>query len=169
MKRREAVVLGAVGGVALAAGALVGALSVQSTSGAGKLLSATFPDLSGRTRRLADWQGRVVLFNFWATWCAPCREEMPLLDAAGKKFGFPVVGIGIDTAPKIQAFAAKIGVRYEMLVGGAEAIPLMKDLGNSTGGLPFSLILDRSGRVAFRKLGALSVSELEGIVARLLR
>jgi thiol-disulfide isomerase/thioredoxin len=169
MHRRDALVLGAAGAAALAAGGIVGALAIQSASGAGKLLSASFIDLSGRPRRLREWQGRVVLFNFWATWCAPCREEMPLLDAAARKYDFSVVGIGVDSGPKISEFAANYAIRYEMLVAGAEAIQLMKDLGNASGGLPFSLFLDRRGRVTHRKLGPLASPELEGIVTSLLR
>jgi peroxiredoxin len=94
---------------------------------------------------------------------------MPLLDAASAKFGLSVVGIGIDSADKIREFIAKIGVRYETLVAGAAAIELMKGLGNSPGGLPFTLIIDRAGRIASRKLGPLGRAELEGIVAPLLR
>ena len=169
MQRREALILGAAGAAALAAGALAGALAIQSRSGAGKLLSASYPDLSGRLRRLSEWQGRVTLFNFWATWCAPCRDEMPLLDAAVSQFGISVVGIGIDPADKIREFAVKVGVRYELLVATPEAIPLMKDLGNSQGGLPFSLVLDRAGRIAARKLGPMERAELERIVTPLLR
>lgn len=169
MDRREALLLGAVGAAALAAGALAGAFGVQSSSGAAQLLSASFPDLSGRPRRLNEWQGRVTLFNFWATWCAPCREEMPLLGAAAGKLGFFAVGIGIDSVEKIREFAANYGVRYELLVAGSDAIHLMKALGNSAGGLPFSLFLDRRGRIAHRKLGPLSGPELEGIVGTLLR
>ena len=169
MRRRELLVLGGAGAAALVAGGIVGALAIQSASGAGKLLSASFSDLSGRSRRLSEWQGGVVLFNFWATWCAPCREEMPLLDAATQKYRFPVVGIGIDSAAKIREFAANYRIRYEMLVAGADAIQLMKDLGNSAGGLPFSLLLDRRGRVAHRKLGPLAEAELQEIVTPLLR
>lgn len=169
MRRREALILGATGAAALALGALVGALGIQSSSGAGKLLSSSFPDLTGRRRRLSEWQGRVVLFNFWATWCAPCREEIPILDALGQKYDFSVVGIGIDSASKMREFVVNYGVRYEMLVAGAEAVELMKETGNPAGGLPFSLILDRSGRIAHRKLGALDQRELEGIVTPLLR
>ena len=169
MRRRELLVVGGAGAAALVAGGIVGALAIQSASGAGKLLSASFNDLSGRPRQLSEWQGRVVLFNFWATWCAPCREEMPLLDAATRKFHFSAVGIGIDSAAKIGEFASKYGIRYEMLVGSGAAIPLMKDLGNSSGGLPFSLLLDRRGRVAYRKLGPLAEAELQGVVTPLLR
>ena len=169
MQRREVVLLGAAGAVALVAGALVGALGIQSTSGAGKLLSASFTDLSGRTRRLIEWQGRVALFNFWATWCAPCLEEMPLLDAIGRKYAVSVVGIGIDSAAKIREFVSNIGVRYEILVGDPSALTLVKELGNRSGGLPFTLVLDRAGRVAHRKLGAYSEPELDGIVTSLVR
>jgi thiol-disulfide isomerase/thioredoxin len=169
MRRRELLVLGGAGAAALVAGGIVGALAIQSASGAGKLLSASFSDLSGRPRRLSEWQGGVVLFNFWATWCAPCREEMPLLDAATRKYQFSAVGIGIDSASKISEFAAKYGIRYQMLVASGEAIQLMKDLGNPSGGLPFSLVLDRRGRVAHRKLGPLAEAELQGVMTPLLR
>lgn len=169
MQRRDALLLGAVGAGALAAGALVGGLLVQSTSGAGKLLSASFPDLSGRVRRLSDWRGAVVLFNFWATWCAPCREEMPLLDRVGRKFGASIVGIGVDSGDNIRQYVANVGVRYEILISGPEGIGLMKDLGNPGGGLPFTLILDRQGRIAHRKVGAFSGAELEGMLIPLLR
>jgi thiol-disulfide isomerase/thioredoxin len=169
MQRREALILGGAGAAALAVGALVGALAIQSASGAGKLLSASFPDLSGRTRRLNEWQGRVTLFNFWATWCTPCREEMPLLDAAATRFGFSAVGIGIDRASKIRQFVANIGVRYEILVADVQAIDLVKALGNPSGGLPFTVVLDRAGRIAARKLGPLSEAELQGLVTPLLR
>ena len=169
MNRREALILGVAGAAALVAGALVGALGIQSSSGAGKLLSASYPDLSGRNRRLSEWQGRVTLFNFWATWCAPCREEMPLLDTISGKFSAEVVGIGIDSAAKIREFAANIGVRYQMLVADASAVQLMREVGNPAGGLPFSLLLDRRGRIAHRKLGAFSGPEVEGILAAALR
>jgi thiol-disulfide isomerase/thioredoxin len=169
MERREALLLGAVGAAALVAGALAGAFGVQSSSGAARLLSASFPDLSGRLRRLSEWQGRVTLFNFWATWCAPCREEMPLLGASAQKLGFSAVGIGIDSADKIREFAANYEVRYELLVAGPDAIPLMKALGNSGGGLPFSVFMDSRGGLAQRKLGPLAGPELEGIVRPLLR
>jgi thiol-disulfide isomerase/thioredoxin len=169
MRRREVALLGAAGAVALGAGALVGALGIQSTSGAGKLLSASFPDLSGRTRRLIEWQGRVAIFNFWATWCAPCREEMPLLDAIASKYGVSVVGIGVDSVGKIREFVANVGIRYEVLVSDSTAIALVKDLGNPSGGLPFTVVLDRAGRVAHRKLGAFSEPELAAIVSALLR
>ena len=111
----------------------------------------------------------MVLFNFWATWCAPCREEMPLLGVTAQKKGFAVVGIGIDNAAKIREFADNYAIPYEILVAAPEAIQLMRALGNPSGALPFSVVLDRQGRLAQRKLGAFSGPELEGMVGPLLR
>src|SRR5262245_2343842 len=99
--RRDALILGAVGVAAAAAGAVGGVLALQARSGAAQLLAARFPDLSGKPRRLLDWQGQVILCNFWATWCTPCREEIPLLVEARRqraKDGLEIVGIGIDRA-----------------------------------------------------------------------
>ena len=106
--RREALILGGAGLAAAAAGAVVGAFTLQSRSGAADLLGARFPDLAGRPRRLLDWKGRALLCNFWATWCAPCREEIPLLDAAKQNTPatrVELVGIAIDSADKIREFS----------------------------------------------------------------
>src|SRR6266513_5337885 len=77
--RREVLILGAIGAAAALAGGLAGALVLQAQSGAADLLAAPFRDLSGARRTLREWRGRVLLCNFWATWCAPCREEIPML------------------------------------------------------------------------------------------
>jgi thiol-disulfide isomerase/thioredoxin len=170
--RREALILGAVGAVAAGAGLLAGAFALQSRSGAAALLSAAFPDLSRRPRRLIEWQGRILVCNFWATWCAPCREEMPMLTEVRQNYaskGVEFVGIGIDSAAKIVQFSKNYPVSYPLLVAGPEAVELMRGLGNSGGGLPFTIVLDRSGTLAHRWLGVLSREELEGALARMLR
>src|SRR5260370_5672435 len=108
--RREALILGVTGLGALVAGSVVGALALQSGSGAADLLAASFLDLTGRPRPIREWQGRGLLCNFWATWCEPCREEVPLLSAAPQQYaarGLPIVGIGIRSADKIPEFSAK--------------------------------------------------------------
>ena len=170
--RRNALVLAAVGGAAAAAGLVAGALLLQSRSGASALLSAAYPDLSGRPRRVLDWKGRVVLCNFWATWCTPCREEMPMLSELRNKYapkGAEFVGIGIDSEPKILEFARIYPVSYPLLVADAGAIELMRGLGNSGGALPFTVVLDRSGTVAYRHLGTLVRTDLEKALVGFLR
>ena len=170
--RRDALILGAVALAAAGAGGVVGALILQAKSGAAELLASQFTDLAGMPRRLVDWQGQAMLCNFWATWCAPCREEMPLLDAAHRRYGpkgLQIVGIAIDSVDNVRKFASLVPVGYPLLIGGAGTIDLMRALGNGGGGLPFTVLLDRHGRLVERKLGALSAPDLEAKVQRLLQ
>jgi thiol-disulfide isomerase/thioredoxin len=170
--RREALILSGIGLAAAAAGLVVGPLVLQSQSGAASLLSASFTDLSGKTRKVAEWKGRVLVCNFWATWCAPCREEMPLLAAVRERFapnGVEVLGIAIDSAAKVRQFAASLEIRYPILLAGGEALDLMRDLGNPSGGLPFTVLLDRDGAIAHRRLGLLKRPDLESALERLIR
>lgn len=167
LRRRELLVLGGTGLAAAAAGALVGVLALQSRSGAAELLAARFEDLEGRERRLIDWQGRALLCNFWATWCAPCREEVPLLIAAKRQQtenGTEIVGIGIDNVDKIREYAANLKINYPLLVADATALSLLRQLGNSAGALPFTVLIDRSGALAYRHLGLLSKQDLDRLL-----
>src|SRR5688572_3506969 len=156
--RRNALLLTAAGVAAAAAGAVAGALMLQSRSGAANLLEARYPDLDGRVHRLLDWRGKVLLCNFWATWCAPCREEVPVLVAAKQQWAekrFEVVGIAIDHVANIREFSVKYEINYPVLVADATALELLRRLGNRAGGLPFSVVVDASGGIAYRHLGAL--------------
>ena len=170
--RREVLILGAIGAAAALAGGLAGALALQAQSGAADLLAAPFRDLSGAKRTLREWQGRVLVCNFWATWCAPCREEIPMLVAVRGAFaakGAEVVGIGIDQTSKIDEFAMAYGITYPVLIADESAMELMSRLGNGPGGLPYTVVLDRLGAVVHRRLGALARAELEEVLKGLLR
>jgi thiol-disulfide isomerase/thioredoxin len=170
--RRELLILGAVAAAAAVAGGLVGALALQSHTGAAELLSSSFPDLSGRPRRLTEWRGRPLMCNFWAPWCAPCREELPLLDAVQRQhaaIGLQVVGIAVDNAVNVRQYLETVQIGFPVLVGNAGAIDLMRRLGNTAGGLPFTVAVDAAGRVRQRKLGAYSAAELQAELAGLLR
>ncbi|HKX37136.1 MAG TPA: TlpA disulfide reductase family protein [Burkholderiales bacterium] len=169
--RRETLILGGVGLAAAAAGGLAGVLALQSRSGAADLLAAHFQDLEGRPRRLLEWQGRALLCNFWATWCAPCREEVPLLVAAKQQLpanGPKIVGISIDSVDKVREFAVKYKINYQLLMADATAIGLLRRLGNSSGGLPYTVTLDRSGVLVRRHLGALKEADLRQVLEGLL-
>jgi len=170
--RRETLILGAVALGAVVAGGLVGALARQSQSGAAELLSTAFVDLSGASHRLVEWQGKALLCNFWATWCAPCREEIPLLTAVQRQYGaksLQVVGIAIDNAANVAQFTKSISIGYPVLMADATAIALMRRLGNRSGGLPFTVGLDRRVRLVQRKLGAYAAAELNAAIAGLLQ
>jgi thiol-disulfide isomerase/thioredoxin len=170
--RREALILAAAGVAAAAAGFLAGpALLRLGKGGAGEssaLLAASLPDLAGNARRLIEWQGKLVVCNFWATWCAPCREEIPLLVSIRAKYaplGVEIVGIAIDNATKVAEFSKTYVISYPILLAEAQGLELMRRAGNASGGLPYTLVLDRAGAIAYRKLGALKPGELEAVLA----
>jgi thiol-disulfide isomerase/thioredoxin len=172
--RREVLVLGLAGIAAAAAGFLVGPALLQPGQGEEKelLSSASFPDLQNRTRELSEWRGKVLVCNFWATWCAPCREEIPLLIAARKKYGprgVEIVGIAIDNAAKVGQFSTSLNIPYPILLAGADGLDLMRRLGNSSGGLPYTVTADREGALVHRKLGALKPGELDNVLDPLTR
>jgi thiol-disulfide isomerase/thioredoxin len=170
--RRNALVLGGAGLAAAAAGFLVARLITGSEGREGALLAARLPDLAGKPRQLSEWRGKILVCNFWATWCAPCREEIPLLVAARAKYasqGVEIVGIAVDNASKVSEFSRSMGVTYPILLSEADGLELMRRLGNTSGGLPYTVFLDREGRVAHRKLGALKASDLEQILGGLTR
>ena len=170
--RREVLILGAAGVAATAAGFLVGPLLIGRSGDEAALHAASFPDLAGKSRPLAEWQGRVVVVNFWATWCAPCREEIPLLMAIGQKYrsnGVEIVGIAIDNGPKVAEYARFMKITYPVLLAEADGLDLMRRLGNTGGGLPYTVIIGRQGKVVHRKLGAYKQPELEAAIAPLAR
>lgn len=164
--------LGAVGVAATAAGALAGLALLRFEDARNALQAVEFTDLEGRTRRLDEWRGKVVLCNFWATWCPPCRQEIPMLIVLSKEMapkGVEIVGIAIDSAAKVAEFAKEYKVSYPLLIAGPNGIDLMRAAGNRVGGLPYTAFLDRRGKIAYRKLGALKEVEVRGRLADMLR
>jgi peroxiredoxin len=128
------------------------------------------PDLEGREVASADWAGKVLVLNYWATWCPPCLNQMPLLasvqDARGDQ-GVQVVGIAIDRASDVKEFLAKHPVSYPVLIGNPEAVALARQIGNLTQGLPFTAIFDREGRRVFSRTGAWMSEDLQVQLDRL--
>jgi len=170
--RRKALILGTVGVAAAAAGALTALGLLRSDGGSAALQAAEFTDLEGRTRQLAEWKGRVVVCNFWATWCPPCREEIPMLVALNSRMepkGVQVVGIAVDFAAKVASFARDYKITYPILIAGPDGIDLMREAGNQVGGLPYTAFLDHKGKIVGTKLGALKESEVNERLAEMLR
>jgi thiol-disulfide isomerase/thioredoxin len=160
--------------VAAVAALLLGAWVARSLLDAGgnrdasALLGVSLPDLAGQQQPLAQWKGKLLVVNFWATWCAPCREEMPMFveaQAAHGANGLQFVGIAVDDAVKVRHFAEQIGLNYPALVGGYGAMELSRTLGNTLMALPFTVIVGREGEVMMTQLGPLKREQLDRIIA----
>jgi thiol-disulfide isomerase/thioredoxin len=135
------------------------------------LLRTAFADLAGKPQRLDQWKGRVLVVNFWATWCAPCREEIPALMKVQKKHdakSVQVVGIAFDNVDKVREYAAEMKIDYALLMGGMDTLGVMKEAGNRGGVLPYSLVLDRNGKLVHAHVGALTEAALDTLLAPLL-
>ena len=111
-----------------------------------------------------DFQGKTMLLNFWATWCSPCREEMPMLmdlQRENASRGLQVVGIALDDAQKVRSFVETYGISYPILVGEADVLDTSAAYGNREGVLPFSVLIDSEGIVRWQYAGLLKTDELK--------
>lgn len=118
----------------------------------------THDSIDGTAVSASDFDGRVWLVNFWATWCKPCVDEMPMLSELRSKEneqGLEVVGIALDDADRARKFAEELSIAYPILVGQADVVLTGRRYGNSTGLLPFSVLIDADGMVRWIHLGAL--------------
>jgi thiol-disulfide isomerase/thioredoxin len=133
--------------------------------------SASLPDMAGRSQALAQWQGRVLVVNFWAPWCPPCRAEIPgfmRLQARHGAAGLQFVGIALDDPDKVRAYVAEAGITYPILLGGPDAAQLARAAGNRLGGLPYSVVFDRQGNPVAAHTGGLDEDRVERLIEPLL-
>ena len=128
----------------------------------------TLKDLDGRSHSLADWNGRALVVNFWATWCAPCRREIPLLNRIEREYagkGVEVVGIAIDFADDVRAFTKGFPIGYPVLVGEEDGFEAARAFGVAAIALPFTAFMDRQGRVITLHVGELHAAQAQAILA----
>ena len=128
------------------------------------LFDLPLTDTAGRVQNFRQWQGKVLVVNFWATWCQPCREEMPGFSRLQDKFranGVQFVGISSDEADKVIDFQKFTPVNYPLLIGGMAIMANSAELGNNRQGLPFTAVFDRHGQLAMTKLGRWTEADLE--------
>lgn len=131
---------------------------------AARLWALKLPDGQGKEQPLAQWRGQVLVVNFWATWCPPCREETPEFARISGEYaakGVQFVGISLDPAEKVVEFQREFQVPYPLLIGNLEQMELTGDLGNRARALPFTLVLGRDGQVGYVRVGRLPGRELE--------
>ncbi len=136
-----------------------------------KLLLLPLAGLNGTTQTLSRQHGKILVLNFWATWCPPCREEIPALKKIHEKYSgksVEVVGIAVDNALKVREYSADMRIDYGLLIGGPEILAASKELGNRAEVLPFTVILGQARQVTFTHAGALSEAALDAALAPLL-
>jgi thiol-disulfide isomerase/thioredoxin len=118
----------------------------------------TLADRDGKPRALAEWDGKALVINFWATWCAPCRREIPMLNELAREqraLGVEVIGIAVDFREDVLKYLQKTPIDYTVLIGEQEGLDAARAFGIETLGLPFTAFTDRSGRIATIHVGEL--------------
>ncbi|QWE02735.1 TlpA disulfide reductase family protein [Polynucleobacter sp. JS-JIR-II-b4] len=171
MNRRQLIIIVAISLLALLGGVLTSQWIYKTGLASDPAVKAFFanswqtPD--GKTVNTQDWQGKVLVVNFWASWCPPCVEEMPALDKLQQEFlqqNVLFVGIGIDSPSNIREFLSKTPVSYPIVIGGLEGSNLSKQLRNSQGALPYTIIINAKGKASYSKLGKISEDDIRSAI-----
>jgi len=132
------------------------------------LVQWAFEDLEGRQRHMSEWAGKLIIVNFWATWCHPCRKEIPGFIALQERYahaGVQFIGIAYDRAEAVSAFAAEQGINYPILIGEQDVARYMRALGNAIGALPFSAVISRDGRVLATHQGEWRAEDVASVIS----
>jgi thiol-disulfide isomerase/thioredoxin len=124
-------------------------------------------DLDGTVRNIAEWDGKIIFLNFWATWCPPCKEEIPhfidLQQSYGAQ-GLQFIGIAIDELNAVRSFADSMGINYPTLVAESDGVGLAQRYGNGAGVLPYTVIINRDGEISHTVMGLLSKERAETLL-----
>jgi len=168
VNRRQWIMIGGISLLALLAGVFSSQWISQTGLASDPSIKAFFanpwqtPD--GKPANSENWRGKVLVINFWASWCPPCVEEMPALDRIAQEYASKnvlIVGIGIDSPSKIREFLQKTPVSYPIVLGGLEGSNLSKQMGNTQGALPYTVVINSKGKSIYTKLGKISEEELK--------
>lgn len=124
----------------------------------------SLPDTAGKDRAISEWKDKLRVINFWATWCPPCREELPALVELQKQYAdknVQFIGIAIDDAEPVKKFLKNMAVNYPMLIAAQSGIELAFNLGNYASAIPYTLIVDKENHVVFQHSGEISKAQLQ--------
>jgi thiol-disulfide isomerase/thioredoxin len=171
MNRRQWISIAGISLVALAAGVLTSQWIYTAGLANDPAIKAFFANPwqtpNGKSVDTDQWRGKVLVVNFWASWCPPCVEEMPTLDKLQQEFksqNVLFVGIGIDSPSNIREFLEKTPVSYPIVIGGLEGSNLSKQMGNTQGALPYTIVINSQGKATNSKLGKISEEELRSAI-----
>jgi thiol-disulfide isomerase/thioredoxin len=159
-------------GTALAAAAWVSSLALPRAdvmaASAHPFYRTSYPGLNTDPAPISQYLGKPLVLNFWATWCAPCVKEMPDLDALQAAHPHvQIVGVAVDTAKNVDTFIKKVPVSYPLVIAGHGGIQQMRELGNTTGGLPYTVLFTSSGELSRQILGQINPEKLGPMLADL--
>ncbi len=135
-----------------------------------RLSEVSFSDLTGTAQNFSQWAGKVLVVNFWATWCPPCKEEMPEFVRAQQEWGqrgVQFIGVAIDDPKEVQAYLSSSPVNYPILIGEMGGTEWAAELGNALQVLPFTAVIDRTGHVVRVKSGPYARDELTALLSDL--
>lgn len=129
------------------------------------------PDVAGNQHAISEWQGKIRIINFWATWCPPCIKEIPEFVALQEQYaakGVQFIGIAIDDQEPVETYLAANKINYPMLLGGVTGIALAHQLGNNIDAVPFTLVVNQQGQIIHRQPGEFSREQITAVLAPLL-
>ncbi len=144
--------------------------NLSAPEAAAAIQQFSFLDLEEKRQPLSQWKGKIMVLNFWATWCPPCRAEIPDFVKFQKAYaskGVQIVGIAIDQKSKVVDFAKEYKMNYPVLLGDLAGIDLAKRIGNKEGGLPYTVVVGQDGKIVATQLGAISYEKLQVTIEQL--
>ena len=171
MRLRQFALYALLGTLALGIGVWVAQTHYAPTADTNRVPEALWDtplsDMAGKPQSLVQWRGKTLVLNFWATWCAPCREEIPDLIAIRRQYAaksIEIVGIALDNAQAVGPYARNMNISYPVVIGEGAALDLSRALGNPSGALPYTVVIAPDGTILMRHLGRLPKAKLQAIL-----